>query len=114
MKVIWDWLTSPAAASDAVNPLSGVYVVVFLVGFVVTAWKLRGEALLVGGANPGDERALPCAQIGLWIFGAGLVFFLVRVLQIEPLMLGAPLWMVAAVVALIFAGWRCASMRRLD
>jgi hypothetical protein len=96
------------------TPLSAVYLAVFLVGFVVSAYRLRGEGCPTAEADATDDRILPCARISLSIFGSGLVFFAMRALQIDPLLLAAPIWMVAAVFALIVTGWRCIELRRLN
>jgi hypothetical protein len=112
MKSVWDWLITPPASSDVLTPLSAAYLGVFLIGFVASAYRPRGDGCPAAEADSTDGRDLPCARIGLWIFGAGLVFFAVRALQIDPFLLAAPIWMVAAVIALLVAGWRCFDARR--
>src|SRR3954469_24676665 len=112
MKSVWDWLLTPPASGDVLNPVSAAYVGVFLVGFVVSAYKLRVESIPHAEGDATEDRILPCARLSVRIFGAGLVFFAVRALQIDPLLLGAPIWMVAAVIALIVARWRCVEVRR--
>jgi hypothetical protein len=114
MKVIWDWLITPPPTADLLNPLSGAYLVVFLAGFIITAYRERSHDCPVAETDPGEDRKPPCARIGLWIFGIGLVFLAVRTLQIDPLRLGAPVWMIAAVIALVVAGCRCFDVRRLN
>lgn len=114
MRAIWERLTTPPAAGDVLNPVSAVYLLVFLTGFLATAYWLREDRCPVADSDGKREQRRSCARIGLWVFGAGLVFFAVRALQIDPLWLGAPIWMVAAVIALMFTGWRCLELRRLN
>jgi hypothetical protein len=85
------------------NPLIGVYLVVFFVGFVVCAYRLRDD---IGSVQPGEEQQ-PCARSGLVIFGAGLVLVAARLLQIDPFFLNAPAWMIAAILVLMLGSWRC-------
>ena len=112
MRAIWDRLITPPAAGDVLNLISAAYLVVFLVGFVACAYWLREEHGTDAAAAQVMERRRTCARTGLWIFGAGLVFFAIRALQIDPLWLGAPIWMIAAVIASMVAGWRCVDSRR--
>jgi uncharacterized membrane protein YadS len=112
MKNIWDVLLTPPASDDVLNPLSVVYLVVFVVGFLVVAYWLRGEGSPAAVASAAEEWSRSCLRICLCIFGAGLVFFAVRALQITPLFLGAPIWMILAVVALVVAAWRWIAEQR--
>jgi hypothetical protein len=43
------------------------------------------------------------ARIALWIFGAGLFFFGVRALGINPFSFGAPIWLWLCLLALVVA-----------
>jgi hypothetical protein len=112
MNAIWDRLITPPAAGDVLNLVSAAYLVVYLVGFVACAYWLREVQSPVADAGDVAESRRDCVRTGLGIFGAGLVFFAIRALQIDPLWLGAPIWMIAAVIALMVAGWRCVEARR--
>jgi hypothetical protein len=52
--------------------------------------------------------------MGLWVFGAGLFFLGVRVIQINPLSFGEPKWLVGSIVAVIFAAARCLDWWRTE
>ena len=114
MRAVWDWLFTPPTLGNVLNPLSGLYLIVFLAGFVVSAYRLRDEIGTAPAHGAMADQSRRCARDGLVICGAGLVFFAVRTLQINPLLLAAPIWMILALLALLFAGWRCVAERHPD
>lgn len=107
MSALWHLLTTPPAADDVLTPFSAIYLVVFLSGFLASAFLVRSRCCSHSAGGDLLTRLWPCARLGVGVSGAGLVFFAVRALQINPLALGAPIWMIAAVVALFVGSWRC-------
>ena len=107
MEPLWIWLNTTPAAGEVLNPFGAVYLVVFAIGFLISAYF----------AGPGAQRVLynPVQQagighwatVGLWVFGLGLFFFGIRAMQFNPLSFGEPIWLVASVVAAIVAAARC-------
>jgi hypothetical protein len=101
MNAIWMSLVTPPGYSRVLDPFTAVFVLIVGLGFVISAYL----------AGPGAERIalseLQLAQlrrranVGLWVFGAGLVVFGVRALQIDALTLGAPVWLIACSVAVV-------------
>lgn len=97
----WDSLTRTPAAADVFSLPALVYFAVFVVGFVGAAYLANqgGRRL---ASHPVKRRALQhCAGIALYVFGAGLFFFGVRALNINPFSFGSPIWMWLSLVALI-------------
>jgi cell division protein FtsW (lipid II flippase) len=118
VNALWSWLTTPPTYESVLDPFAALYLAVFSIGFVFSAYA-SGP-----GANRFDHDARfegmqRWATAGIGVFGAGLFFFAVRALQINPLSFGAPIWMLASVIALaIFAvrfaiWWKTAASLRM-
>jgi hypothetical protein len=107
MEPLWTWLSTPPANGDVLDLFGAVCLLLFAPGFVFSAYlagpgagRLAKDPIQLAGIRR-------WASIGLWVFGAGLFFFGARVLQINPLWFGAPVWLVGSFVAVVFAGVRC-------
>jgi hypothetical protein len=80
-----------------------LYLALFGIGFVV-AVLLTGESARRVASHPMTRRMVRRdARIALWIFGAGLFFFGVRALGINPFSFGAPIWLWLCLLALVVA-----------
>ena len=97
----WGYLTSEPASSDVFDAFTIVYLVVFLGGFVVSAYLNSHPWTKPFGRMFRRKAVRKAAGLAMWVFGVGLFFFLIRLLQINPLTFGEPLWMWLSVVALI-------------
>jgi hypothetical protein len=92
--------------------LTALFLVVFAVGFVLAAY-VTGPAAEAITRDPTQLSGLRhWGGIGLWIFGAGLFFFGMRALQINPLSFAAPIWIVLSTIAALIFIIRCASWWR--
>lgn len=107
MGSLWTWLNTPPALDDVLDPFTLVYAVVFLTGFVVSAWLSGSGAARLGNDPVQTAGLLHWSNVGLWIFGPGMFFLGVRLLQINPLSFGEPIWMAGSVIALVVAAVRC-------
>ena len=107
MEPLWTWLSTPPAKGEVFD-LFGVFcILLFASGYVLSAYL----------AGPGADRLAKdpiqltgiryWATIGLWVFGSGLFFFGVRVLQINPLSFAAPIWLIVSLFAIVFTATRC-------
>ncbi len=97
----WDNLTRTPAAEDVFSLPALVYFVIFAIGFVAAAFLANQGANRVAN-HPVKRRAIQhCAGIAVYVFGAGLFFFGVRALNINPFSFGSPIWMWLSVIALI-------------
>lgn len=96
-----DYLTTPPASGDVLDAFTIIYVVVFLGGFVAAAYLNSRPWTKPFGAMFRRKAVKRVSGIAMWVFGAGFFFFLIRILQINPMTLGEPLWMWLAVLAVI-------------
>jgi hypothetical protein len=105
--MLWTWLTTPPGVADVLDPFGLVFIAVFSVGFLTSAYLSGpdGGKVFAHGA-PHAPAVRQWVSVGLWIFGSGLFYFAMRTLQINPLSFGGPIWLVASVVALAVAGAR--------
>jgi hypothetical protein len=103
----WDNLTRTPAAADIFSLPAIIFFVVFAIGFVAAAF-LSNQGARRFGTNPVKRRGIQhCATIALYVFGAGLFFFGVRALNINPFSFGAPIWLWLSVLALIVLAVYC-------
>jgi hypothetical protein len=107
MEQLWTWLSTPRATGDVLDLFGAVCLLLFAPGYLLSAYlagsgadRLAKDPLKLTGIRH-------WASTGLWVFGAGLFFFGVRVLQINPLWFGAPIWLVGSIIAVIFTAVRC-------
>lgn len=97
----WDSLTRTPVAADVFSLPAIVFFVVFAIGFVGAAFMSNHGARRFG-SNPVKRRAIQhLAGIAVYVFGAGLFFFGVRALNINPFSFGSPIWMWLSVLAVI-------------
>jgi hypothetical protein len=107
MESLWTWLNTPPG-KDEVLDLFGLSCLLLLVpGFVVSAYLAGPGAHRLAKDPVQFAGVMYWASVGLWMFGAGLVFFGARLMQINPLSLGEPKWLLGSVVAVVFAAARC-------
>jgi hypothetical protein len=101
----WDYLNTVPPNTDVVDGWTIICLFVFAVGFLVSGLvffrpgmpPLRGMFARITIQN--------AAAAGTWIFGAGLFFFLIQLLQIDPFTFGRRIWMFLALIAsLIYIG----------
>jgi hypothetical protein len=97
----WDALTRTPAAADVFAWPAMVFFVVFAIGFVAAAY-LANQGSRRFASHPAHRRAIQhLAGLAVYVFGAGLFFFGVRALNINPFSFGSPIWLWLSVLALI-------------
>ncbi len=107
MAWLWSWLSTPPPAGNVLDPFGAMYVLVFGVGFLMSAY-LSGPGAHRMARNPIQlDGVKHWAIVGLWVFGTGLFFFIVRAMQINPLSFGEPIWLVGNGIALVVVAIRC-------
>jgi hypothetical protein len=114
MESFWIWLSTPPALGEVIDAFGLFSLLLFAPGFAGSAYFAGPGARHLGNDPVQLAGIRYCASIGLWVFGAGLFFFGVRVLQINPLSFGEPKWVVGSFVAVIFATARCVEWWRTD
>ena len=98
--ISWDYLSTVPGPNEVFGPLAILYLVFFVVGFVVSlaVYNNQGKKLF---PNPVIFRLV--RRWAGWtsvIFGAGIFFFLIRALQINPFTFAMRFWMWVTVLAL--------------
>ena len=102
----WDYLTTVPGQNEVFGPLSVLFALVFGVGFLASSfYATRPWAPPLGGRFK-KRFVAKAATIVAWITGIGLFFFLIRILQINPLNFGMRIWLWLSLLALVVAlGW---------
>ncbi len=97
----WDSLTTAPTPDQVFDPSGVAFLIVFGVGFLVSL------VLYNNGANRfvahGLKRRLiqRAAGLAMLVFGIGLFFFAIRMLQINPFTFGTRLWLWLSVLMLV-------------
>jgi hypothetical protein len=103
---LWSWLLTPPSLAKVIDPFAVAYGVVFIAGFVLSVYLAGPGGMALRARVNASIDLERWTKLGTAIFGAGLVFLGARLLQINPLGFGAPVWMVAATLALLVAAVR--------
>jgi hypothetical protein len=107
MESLATWLGTPPTKNEVLDPFGAFCLLLHVPGFVVSAY-LAGPGADRLAKNPIQLTGIRhWASIGLWLFGAGLFFVGVRAMQINPLSLGQPIWLLGSVVATVIVAARC-------
>lgn len=96
-----DWLTTRPTADEVLNPFIVVSMVVFAIVLIASGfYSARPWSPPFGKAQ--SKRFVGKAAMWLgWPAGLGLFFTIVRLLQIDPITFGRPIWIALSWVALI-------------
>jgi hypothetical protein len=97
----WDYLTTRPGSNEVWGAFAIGFVTIFGVGFLASLIVYSGWARSVF-PNPVLRRmAHRWAVIGLVVFGVGLFFFLIRMLQINPFSFGLRIWLWLSFLAFV-------------
>jgi magnesium-transporting ATPase (P-type) len=97
----WDYLTTQPASGDVLDAFTIAFAVVFIAGFVASAYVYYRPWTRPFGAMFRRKVVIRTAGWAMWLFGIGLFFFLIRILQINPLSFGEPIWMWLSLLGVI-------------
>lgn len=104
----WDFLTSAPPEADVLSSAAILFAIVFAGGFLLSSIISYRPRLAIKYFR--KRRVSRAGGILMWVFGIGLFFFLIRLMQINPITLGNRIWMVlmtiiafAVVVCVLFA-----------
>jgi hypothetical protein len=89
----WDYLTTVPGENEVFGPFAIIFLIVFGLGFLISIAVYSGGAR---GVIPDPVLRRMARQWSGWaiaVFGVGLFFFAIRVLQINPLSFGMRLWL---------------------
>ncbi len=112
MQYLWTWLNTPPAFPDVLDPFALAFAAVFTLGFLASAYLAGPAGETLARADREANVIRHWSTVGLWLFGPGLFFLAIRLLQINPLSFGEPIWLVGCVIALLVAALRFAAWRR--
>jgi hypothetical protein len=99
--ISWDYLSTVPGPNEVFGPLAILYLVAFIAGFAVSlaVYNNQGKKLF---PNPVMFRLVRhWAGWASVVFGAGIFFFLIRALQINPFTFAMRFWMWVTVLALL-------------
>jgi drug/metabolite transporter (DMT)-like permease len=97
----WDYLTSAPVPGEIFGPFSALFLLLFASGFIAAAYVYYHPWVRPVGEYVRRTTARRAASIALWVFGAGLFFFLVRLLQINPFTFGERIWLYLCLLAFL-------------
>ncbi len=94
-------LLQPPPPERVVTLPVAAFALLCLVGFVASVLLTRPDAVGIA-ARFGDPATVQRhANVFSWLFGAGLFFLGVRLLQINPLAFAAPIWLLLSFAAIV-------------
>ena len=99
----WDHLTATPSTTQVLDALSTTSLIVFAAMFLVVSvlalwprrWGLRRRI--------GRDRYGRWLSVGLWLSSLGLIFLILRFLQIDPLTFARPVWLLVVLAGI--AAW---------
>lgn len=97
----WDYLTTAPTSGEILGPYSTLYLIIFGLGFIVSAYLYYRPWTRPVGTYVRRKTVRRASNIALWIFGTGMFFFLVRLLQINPFTFGERIWMYLSFAAFV-------------
>lgn len=97
----WEYLTSTPASGEIFGPFSAVFVLVFGTGFLTAAYLYYRPWTKPVGEYFRRKTVRKASNIALWVFGTGLFFFLIRLLQINPFSFGERIWIYLCFLAFL-------------
>ena len=97
----WDYLTTAPISDEVLGPFSTLYFILFTAGFIAAAYHYYRPWTKPVGTYVRRKTVRKASNVALWVFGTGLFFFLVRMLQINPFTFGQRIWMYLSFAALL-------------
>jgi len=97
----WDYLTTAPISDEVLGPFSTLYFIIFATGFIAAAYLYYRPWTKPIGTYVRRKTVRKASNAALWVFGTGLFFFLVRMLQINPFTFGERIWMYLSFAALL-------------
>jgi amino acid transporter len=100
----WDYLTSAPPEADVLSSAAILFAIVFAGGFLLSSIISYRPRLVSKYFR--KRRVSRAAGISMWVFGIGLFFFLIRLMQINPITFGNRIWMVLmAIIVFTLIVW---------
>ncbi len=97
----WDYLSTRVESNEVFGPFAVVYLVLFGLGFLVSVFLYNDGARHYVRHGLKLRTIRRGAGIATVVFGTGLFFFGIRMLQIDPFYLGRRIWLYLCLLALV-------------
>jgi hypothetical protein len=97
----WDYLTTRPEGGQVFGPFAILYLILFTLGFLVSLFLYNDGARRYVRHGVKLRAIRRGAGIALVVFGTGLFFFAIRVLQIDPFTFGMRLWLYLSLLAVV-------------
>ena len=97
----WDYLTTVPGTNEVFGPFAIVFLVLFGLGFLAALFFYNDGARRYGTHSFKRKTIRRGSSIAMTVFGIGLFFFAIRVLQINPFGFGMRLWLWLSLVAAV-------------
>ena len=89
----WGYLTTVPGTGEVFGPFAIIFLVIFGVGFLASVFLYNDGARLFTKHGLKRRTVRRGAGIAMVVFGIGLFFFGIRVLQINPFGFGMRIWL---------------------
>ena len=97
----WDYLTTVPRTSEVFGPFAVAYLILFGLGFLTSVF-LYNDGARRFTTNQIKRRIIKrFSAIAMTVFGIGLFFFAIRMLQINPFTFGMRLWLWLSFLAVV-------------
>jgi hypothetical protein len=97
----WDYLTTVPETTEVFGPFAIIYLILFGFGFLASIYIYNDGARRYG-TNGVQRRAMQRGSgIAMTVFGVGLFFFGIRILQINPFNFAMRIWLWICLLALV-------------
>lgn len=97
----WDYLSTVPGQNEVWGPFAILYVAIYGIGFVVSVVLYNGGGRSLFPNHVMYRMLKRWSSWALLVFGAGLFFFVVRAIQINPFTFAMRFWMWVTVLGLV-------------
>ena len=97
----WDYLSTVPGQNEVWGPFAILYIAIYGIGFVVSVVLYNGGGRSLFPNHVMYRMLKRWSSWALLVFGAGLFFFVVRALQINPFTFAMRFWMWVTVLGLV-------------
>ncbi len=97
----WDYLSTVPGQNEVWGPFAVLYISIYALGFAASVVLYNGGGRSIFPNHVMYRMLKRWSSWALLVFGAGLFFFVIRALQINPFTFAMRFWMWATVLGLV-------------